>query len=98
MRVDDAVGGGQAQARRKVLELFPHLFGTGSFVFHVGIQTGRFGMTSVAAGSSPPRPPGKAPPPPETDNRHPEQKKGLSTKNPAPSGADGDEKYKIIFY
>src|SRR5713101_4524759 len=45
MRIDDAVGGGQAQARRQVLELFPHLFGTGSFVFHVGIQTGRFGMT-----------------------------------------------------
>ncbi len=45
MRIDDAVGRGQAQARRKVLELFPHLFGTGSFVFHVGIQTGRFGMT-----------------------------------------------------
>ena len=36
MRVDDAVGGRQAQARRKVLELFPHLFGTGSFDFHVG--------------------------------------------------------------
>ncbi len=45
MRVDDAVGRRQAQARGKVLELFPHLFGTGSFVFHVGIQTGRFGMT-----------------------------------------------------
>ena len=36
MRVDDAVGRRQAQARRKVLELFPHLFGTGSFDFHVG--------------------------------------------------------------
>ncbi len=34
MRVDDAVGGGQAQARRKVLELFPHLFGVGFFGFH----------------------------------------------------------------
>jgi hypothetical protein len=36
MRVDDAVGSRQAQAGRKVLELFPHLFGTGSFDFHVG--------------------------------------------------------------
>src|SRR5260370_20748702 len=35
MRVDDAVGRRQAQARGKVLELFPHLFGTGSFDFHV---------------------------------------------------------------
>ena len=34
MRIDDAVGRGQAQARRKVLELFPHLFGIGFFVFH----------------------------------------------------------------
>lgn len=34
MRVDDAVGHRQAQAKRKVIELFPHLFGIGSFDFH----------------------------------------------------------------
>jgi len=35
MRVDRAVGGGQAQTRdQKVLELFPHLFGVGFFGWH----------------------------------------------------------------
>jgi len=45
MRVDDAVGRRQAQARGKVLELFPHLFGTGLLIFMLRIQTGRFGTT-----------------------------------------------------
>jgi hypothetical protein len=45
MRIDDAVGSGHAETRRQVLELFPHLFGVGFFVFHVVIQTGRFGIT-----------------------------------------------------
>ena len=34
MRIDDAVGSGQAETRREVLELFPHLFGVGLFDFH----------------------------------------------------------------
>lgn len=34
MSIDDAVGHRQAQARSKVLELFPHPFGIGSFDFH----------------------------------------------------------------
>src|SRR5260370_30953397 len=34
MSIDDAVGSGQAETRRQVLELFPHPFGVGFFVFH----------------------------------------------------------------
>jgi len=34
MRIDDAVGSGQAETRREVLELFPHPFGVGFFDFH----------------------------------------------------------------
>jgi hypothetical protein len=34
MRIDDAVGSGQAETRRQVLELFPHPFGVGFFGFH----------------------------------------------------------------
>ena len=34
MRVDDAVGRRQAQAKRQFIELFPHLFGIWSFDFH----------------------------------------------------------------
>ena len=34
MRIDDAVGSGHAETRRQVLELFPHVFGVGFFVFH----------------------------------------------------------------
>jgi hypothetical protein len=34
MSVDDAVGSGEAETRRQVLELFPHLFGAGVFDFH----------------------------------------------------------------
>ena len=34
MRIDDAVGGGQAETKREVLELFPHVSGVGGFVFH----------------------------------------------------------------
>jgi hypothetical protein len=34
MSVDDRVGGGQAETRRQVLELFPHPFGAGLFDFH----------------------------------------------------------------
>lgn len=39
MRVDDAVAGGQAQARdQEVLELFPQLFGVGLFGWHGSLQ------------------------------------------------------------
>src|SRR5260370_27591115 len=34
MSIDDAVGSGQAETRRQVLELFPHAFGAGSFGLH----------------------------------------------------------------
>ena len=34
MSKDDAIGSGQAETRRQVLELFPHPFGAGFFVFH----------------------------------------------------------------
>ena len=41
MRVDRAVGGGQAETRdQEVLELFPHVFGVGFFGWHVEIQKG----------------------------------------------------------
>lgn len=39
MRIDDAVGGGQAEARRQVLELFPHLSEVEFFVFHGWIRS-----------------------------------------------------------
>src|SRR5260370_7243539 len=35
MSIDDAVGSGQTETRRQVLELFPHPFGAGFFGFHV---------------------------------------------------------------
>jgi len=34
MSIDDAVGSGQTETRRQVLELFPHPFGAGFFGFH----------------------------------------------------------------
>jgi hypothetical protein len=34
MSIDDAIGSGQAETRREVLELFPHPFGVGFFVSH----------------------------------------------------------------
>jgi hypothetical protein len=34
MRIDDAVGCGQAETRSKVLELFPYVFGVGFLDFH----------------------------------------------------------------
>jgi hypothetical protein len=39
MRINDAVGGGEAETRRKkVLELFPHACGVGLFDFHFRIR------------------------------------------------------------
>jgi len=39
MSIDDAVGSGEAETRRQVLELFPHPFGAGFFDFH-GLDPG----------------------------------------------------------
>jgi hypothetical protein len=48
MRVDDAVGGGQAQTRdQEVLELFPHLFGVGFFGRHGSVQRKNWFLASA---------------------------------------------------
>ena len=48
MRVDHAVGGGQAQTRdQKVLELFPHLFGVGFFGWHGSVQRKNWFLASA---------------------------------------------------
>ena len=44
MRIDGAVGDGEAQpGNEKVFEVFPDLSGVGFFVFHRQIQSGNFG-------------------------------------------------------
>ena len=64
MSVDDAVGSGQAETRRQVLELFPHPFGVGFFVFHGWSRAharrcaggeGRFSTTRATEGKQEPK-------------------------------------------
>src|SRR5260370_15733066 len=53
MSKDDAIGSGQAETRRQVLELFPHPFGAGFFFFMVSIQSGRCKLLQGNAFSAP---------------------------------------------